>query len=111
MAKEFSQSTSEGANGWTVWQVVGRIDVATSDTTYAKGEEIVKSDTKVALDMSELEYISSAGLRVLLRINKLGKKSGHEFTVVGATGMVKSVLEDSGMDVLLKAKESLDELS
>ena len=61
--------------------------------------------------MSELEYVSSAGLRVMLRLNKLAKKLGHDFTVIGAKGMVKSVLEDSGMDVLLNSKESLDELS
>lgn len=111
MAKEFTQKTREGPNGWTVWQVAGRIDVATSEATYAQGEKIVKENEKTVLDMSELEYISSAGLRVILRINKLAKKLGHEFTVMGAKGMVESVLVDSSMDVLLDAKVSLDELS
>jgi len=111
MAKEFKQTTFAGPNGWTVWQVEGRIDVATSEDTYARGEEIVKENEKTVLDMSELEYISSAGLRVILRINKLTKKLGHKFAISGAEGMVKSVLEDSGMDVLLNAKESLNDLA
>ena len=111
MSEEFTHATSEGHNGWTIWQVIGRIDVATADEAYASGEEIVKGNEKIAIDLSTLDYISSAGLRVILRINKLAKKSGHTLTVCGASGMVKSVLEDSGMDVLLAAKESLDELS
>lgn len=111
MSEDLTQTTLEGKNGWTVWKVVGRIDIATADDAYANGEGIVNANEKIAVDMSELEYISSAGLRVILRLNKLAKKSGHKFTVCGANGMVKSVLEDSGMDVLLKAKESIDELS
>ena len=111
MSEEFTHATSEGHNGWTIWQVIGRIDVATADEAYASGEEIVKGNEKIAIDLSTLEYISSAGLRVILRLNKLAKKSGHKLTVCGAYGMVKSVLKDSGMDVLLAAKESLDELS
>ena len=111
MVKEFKQTTSEGLNGWTIWQVEGRIDIATSEETYASGEKIVKDNEKTCLDMSVLKYISSAGLRVILRLNKLAKSLKHEFAISGATGMVKSVLEDSGMNVLLNVKESLDELS
>ena len=60
--------------------------------------------------MHEVEYLSSAGIRAMLRLNKLAHGLSHEFTVVGANGMPKEVLEDSGMDVLLDAKDSVDEL-
>ena len=39
MSEEFKYATSEGPNGWTIWQVIGRIDVATADEAYASGEK------------------------------------------------------------------------
>ena len=110
MAKEFIQSETEGPKGWTVWKVVGRIDTQTADAAYQQGEAIVKTSEKTVLDMSQMDYLSSAGLRVLLRLNKLALKSGKRFTVSGPVGMVSSVLQDSGMDELLKMKGSLEEL-
>ncbi len=111
MANEFSQNEAAGPNGWAIWKVVGRIDTQTADAAYEMGEGIVQKCDKTALDMTEMEYLSSAGLRVLLRLNKLAAKSGKSFTVVGPSGMVKTVLEDSGMDVLLKLKDSIAELN
>ena len=98
MEKEFLQTETAGANGWTVWSVNGRIDMVTAEKAYATGEDIVNRNEKTVLDMSGMDYLSSAGLRVLLRLNKLAKKSGKEFTLCGPSGIVKSVLEDSGMD-------------
>lgn len=109
MAKEFMQKESAGPNGWTVWSVSGRIDMVTADTAYAKGEEIVLRSPKTVLDMTEMEYLSSAGLRVLLRLKKLAKKQGGEFALAGPSGIVKSVLEDSGMDALFTVWASPDE--
>ncbi len=110
MAKEFLQKESSGPNGWTVWSVSGRIDMVTADAAYAKGEDIVLRNPKTVLDMSEMDYLSSAGLRVLLRLNKLAKKNGKEFTLTGPSGIVKSVLEDSGMDALFTIWNSLNEV-
>ncbi len=110
MSSEFSQETSTGVNGWTVWKVLGRIDTKTADEAYKYGETVVNENGKTVLDMSQMDYISSAGLRVLLRLNKLSVKSGKSFTVAGATGMVASVLQDSGMDELLDMKASVEEL-
>ncbi len=110
MAKEFSQTELDGPKGWKVWKVIGRIDTQTADTAYEKGEAVVNANEKTVLDMSEMEYLSSAGLRVLLRLSKMAVKSGKSFTVAGPAGMVRTVLEDSGMDVLLKLKGSLEEL-
>ncbi len=111
MEKEFSQTETAGANGWTVWSVNGRIDMVTAEKAYATGEDIVNRNEKTVLDMSGMDYLSSAGLRVLLRLNKLAKKSGKEFTLCGPSGIVKSVLEDSGMDALFTIYASLNELA
>ncbi len=111
MEKEFLQTEAAGANGWTVWSVNGRIDMVTAEKAYATGEDIVNRNEKTVLDMSGMDYLSSAGLRVLLRLNKLAKKSGKEFTLCGPSGIVKSVLEDSGMDALFTIYASLNELA
>ena len=111
MAKEFLQKESAGPNGWTVWSVSGRIDMVTADTAYATGEDIIQRNPMTVLDMSDMDYLSSAGLRVLLRLNKLAKKNGKMFTLAGPTGIVKSVLEDSGMDALFTVWNSLDEVN
>ncbi|MBQ1779561.1 MAG: STAS domain-containing protein [Acidaminococcaceae bacterium] len=111
MEKEFLQTETAGANGWTVWSVNGRIDMVTAEKAYATGEDIVNRNEKTVLDMSGMDYLSSAGLRVLLRLNKLAKKSGKEFTLCGPSGIVKSVLEDSGMDALFTIYASLNELA
>ncbi|MBQ9365877.1 MAG: STAS domain-containing protein [Schwartzia sp.] len=95
---------------WAVWKVEGRIDVTTAEGVYEEGDKIVEQEEKTALDMSGIDYISSAGLRVLLRLWKKAKKQGKAFTVVGAGDAVKMVLEDSNMDTLLEARESVDEL-
>ena len=86
MEKEFLQTETAGANGWTVWSVNGRIDMVTAEKAYATGEDIVNRNEKTVLDMSGMDYLSSAGLRVLLRLNKLAKKSGKEFTLCGPSG-------------------------
>ena len=111
MEKEFLQTETAGTNGWTVWSVNGRIDMVTAEKAYATGEDIVNRNEKTVLDMSGMDYLSSAGLRVLLRLNKLAKKSGKEFTLCGPSGIVKSVLEDSGMDALFTIYASLNELA
>lgn len=110
MASEVIQKEKRLANGWLAWSIEGCIDVATSDSIYQSGEEIVNREEKTVMDMSCVDYISSAGLRVLLRLLKKAKKEGKEFTVVGATGPVKMVLVDSNMDTLLNLRESLDDL-
>ncbi len=110
MGRDFAQETSTGTNDWTVWKVIGRIDTKTADDAYKYGADIVNKSNKTVLDMSQMDYISSAGIRVLLRLNKLAVKSGKRFTVAGSTGMVTSVLQDSGMDELLNMKASVEEL-
>lgn len=110
MANEITQKEEQLENGWTVWSVEGRIEVITADTAYAKGDEILERAEKLVLDMSKVSYLSSAGIRIIVRLFKKAKKQGKEFTVAGAVGMVKTVLEDCNLSTVLKMRDSLADL-
>jgi anti-anti-sigma factor len=55
----------------------------------------------LALDLSGLEYVSSAGLRVLLLAAKRTKAEGAPFTLFGLQPQVAKVLEVSGFAKIL----------
>ena len=109
MASEIVQKEIKLDSGWLSWSVEGRIDITSADSVFQSGEAIVGREEKIVMDMSGVAYISSAGLRVLLRLLKKAQKEGKEFTVAGTAGMVKKVLIDSSMDTLLNMRESLDD--
>lgn len=110
MENKIIQKEEKFENGWTVWNVVGRIDITTAETAYEKGNEILERADKLVLDMSNVEYLSSAGIRIIVRLFKAAKKQGKEFTVAGAVGMVKTVMEDSNLDTVLTMRNSLEDL-
>ncbi|MBR1842433.1 MAG: STAS domain-containing protein [Oscillospiraceae bacterium] len=78
----------------------GRLDT----TTAPKLEEELKASlpglTKLTFDLSKLEYISSAGLRVLLGAHKTMMKQG-EMVVTNANEIVKEVFEVTGFSDIL----------
>lgn len=54
----------------------GRLDTTTAPQLEAELNESAEGITELILDFEELEYISSAGLRVLLSAQKLMNKQG-----------------------------------
>lgn len=87
------------ANELTV-NVAGRLDTTTApglDEVLKKSLEGVK---KLVMDFSELEYISSAGLRVIFSAHKVMNRQG-EMVIRGANEDVLEVFEVTGsLDVL-----------
>ena len=110
MEIEITQKESTLENGWTVWSVEGQIDIDTADTAYEKGNEILERAEKLVLDMSMVSYLSSAGIRIIVKLFRKAKQEGKEFTLAGATGMVKKVLEVSKLDTMLNMRGSLADL-
>ena len=97
-------------NDWEILSIIGRIDVATSASVEEAGAEVLTSSDKIAVDMSATDYISSAGLRVLLRLSKKAKRAEKLFVLFGATGMIKDVFAASGMDMLVTVYNSKNDL-
>lgn len=95
---------------WDILQVSGRMDTITAPQLEQLGMEALVGSQQLALELTALEYISSAGLRVLLRLAKRARQEKKRFALVGIQGLVKEIMEDSGMDVLFVCHSSLDEL-
>lgn len=88
--------------GMTVVDMVGRLDTSTSVEANDQMVAIAKSGaTKVILNLDKMEYVSSAGLRVILTAAKLLKSSMGEMKICHANGVVKEVLETSGFDHII----------
>ena len=78
----------------------GRVDT----TTAPELEQAVKSNldgvTELVLDFSKLNYISSAGLRVLLSSQKVMNKRGS-MTITNVNDIVMEILEVTGFADIL----------
>ena len=82
-------------SGRLTLKVEGRLDTNTSpDLT-----EAMKLDgvTEVVFDFTGLEYISSAGLRVLMTAHKAMMACGGKMSVVNPNDIVKGVFDITGM--------------
>lgn len=64
---------------------------------------------KVVIDFSALDYISSAGLRVVLTTAKRAKAAGGGLALCGVHGNVKEVFDVSGFASVLGMHASVDE--
>ena len=71
MTIEIKRNTEE-----TVVELGGRLDTTTAPALDKTISEDIAENTSLVLDLKGLEYISSAGLRVLLAAQKKLKKNG-----------------------------------
>ena len=92
---------TKNLNGTTLTVALeGRLDTTTAPELEQALKEIMDGATELTMDFSKLDYISSAGLRVLLSAHKnMMKKGGMK--VVNANEMVKEVFDVTGFADIL----------
>ncbi len=81
----------------------GRLDTVTAPELEKTVNESVSGITDLVFDISKIEYISSAGLRVLLAAQKIMNKQG-KMTVTGANDAIMEIFEVTGFVDLLNIK-------
>ena len=85
----------------TIIQIVGRLDTITAPALDKTIQEEIGDTKNLILDMKSLEYISSAGLRVLLGAQKKMQKIGS-MKVINVCQEVMDVFEMTGFaDILV----------
>ena len=85
-----------------IFRLSGRLDAMTAPVV----EEHVKkaidnAPKKLAFDCAKVEYLSSAGLRVLLSTSKKMQAQGGKFIAFSLAPSVKSIVEMAGFDKVI----------
>ena len=65
------------ANASASLKIIGRLDTTTAPELEATVDGCIAGVKELVLDCSELEYVSSAGLRVILKAQKLMNAQGN----------------------------------
>ncbi|MBR1702861.1 MAG: STAS domain-containing protein [Lachnospiraceae bacterium] len=83
------------------WALSGRLDTVTAPQL----QEAVKTDLEgvrnLTIDMAALEYITSAGLRVLLQASKKLGALGGTVAIQNANKEIREVFKITGFDTIL----------
>ena len=80
--------------------IAGRLDTTTAPQLEAELKQNMVGVEKLVLDFAELEYLSSAGLRVLLAAQKVMNKQG-EMIIKNVNETINEIFEVTGfIDIL-----------
>ncbi|MBQ4361853.1 MAG: STAS domain-containing protein [Lachnospiraceae bacterium] len=92
------KKTSEGTQ--TTVSLTGRLDTVTSPDLEKELKEFIEGTTELVLDFNELDYISSAGLRVLLSAQKIMNKQGS-MKLINVSESIMEIFEVTGFSDIL----------
>ena len=84
-----------------VVSLAGRLDVKAAKEVEQAFEEAASQPHDIVVDMEELDYIASAGLRALKRLNSLVAKNGHTLNLRNVQPDVMDVFEITGFAAIL----------
>jgi anti-anti-sigma factor len=80
-----------------VLAVKGRIDSASAPALGARlTDSLGAPDRRLVLDLKQLEYISSAGFRILLLAARRAEETGSRFVLCGVAGKVHQLFDLGG---------------
>jgi anti-anti-sigma factor len=91
--------TEREQNGVAIFVLEGRVDSEGAvDMDLALQAATSEGKSKIILDMSQVRYINSAGLRTLADILTQNKKSGGDLKLVNLHPKVQRVMQIIGFD-------------
>ena len=98
-------------NGRCVVGLKGRLDAVTApELEKSLGEIIDEGNLNMVLNLTGLEYVSSAGLRIFLVATKKIKALKGELCLAGLSGNIKEVIEISGFPSIMPCYDTMQDL-
>ncbi|MCL2096097.1 MAG: STAS domain-containing protein [Oscillospiraceae bacterium] len=81
----------------------GRLETTTSVKLQSEAESLFSSESEgdIILDISDVSYISSAGLRVILAIEKKCRAQGRRHHIRGTSETIREIFDMTGFSGML----------
>jgi anti-sigma B factor antagonist len=96
--------------GVSLVRLDGRMDPhATQQVKARLREETVGRDRPAVVDMSGVGFITSIGVGVIVDVAVSVKKAGHAFALVVPAGLVRTVLDKTGVSSIIAVADSVEE--
>jgi len=88
--------------------LAGELDLSCEDAMRAEVARVTEScPHAVVVDLGDVTFIDSPGLRMLLDFASASRRDGFELTLIGADRQVRSSIRITGLDRLLPLAEPL----
>ena len=106
------QITELNENQTSIVAISGSVDALTADKVTQYLSSLISAGKKqIILDLGQVDFISSAGLRAILIVLKESRKQGGDLRLACAQPGVQSVLELSGFTSIVKTFATVDAAS
>lgn len=93
-----------------VMMVVGRVDAERAPVLEEAGRKILIAPyQKLIMDMSKVDYLSSAGLCALLNLGKVADANKSRMFICNPGPSVRQIFKLSGFDKILKIRDSVND--
>jgi anti-anti-sigma factor len=95
--------TQEERGGVLILRVAGRLDAKSSPVLETRIDTFIEAGKlKIVLNFKGVEYLSSAGMRLLLSVTKKLNAKNGSMAVSGVAAEVLDVIKMAGFDRILK---------
>jgi len=94
-------------DGLRIVRVLGRLDSLTAPVLDQFLGDLIGAGDHLILDLSKLDYISSAGLRVVLKVAKRLHASQGDLVLCGIEGVILEIFAVSGFLNFLRVEKNL----
>lgn len=104
------QINTREIDGISVVDLEGRLDTNTSTEAEKALVALVEGGaSKILLNFEKLEFVSSAGLRIILATAKKLKASGGQLQLCTLNEIVQEIFDISGFSTLLSVHKTVDD--
>jgi anti-anti-sigma factor len=93
----------------SVISATGSIDALSAEEVSKQYlETLDRGEKRLVADLSRVDFMSSAGLRVLLDVSKRARQASGDLRLAGASPSVEKMLKISGFTSILKCYPDVD---
>ena len=100
---------SEAKGGAMIVTVNGRVDSETAPMLDTELTKAVSGNSNLVLDFKGVEYISSAGIRAIVKSSQAAEKKGGAVKMASAPELVTSIFYTVGIVDKIKSYPTVDE--